>query len=214
MWRRRAPPSRTPILPRSTPRRAIISISPARCCAPRRRASSRSGARAEPASRASRPRSRRCVGAAPGARVLNSDRLRKTLYGVEPTVAPAGRGLCATRCPTQVYALLRDETARVAAAGWSVIVDAVHARPSERDAIEAVARAANIPFAGFWLDTEAALAAERVAARRDDVSDATPQVVDAQRRYEIGAMTWTRIDASRQVSAIAEDIASKLSAIG
>lgn len=153
------------------------------------------------------------VGAAPGARVLNSDRLRKTLYGVEPTVRLPAEAY-APEVSDTVYALLRDETARAAAAGWSVIVDAVHARPGERDAIEAVARAANIPFAGFWLDTEAALAAERVAARRNDVSDATPQVVDAQRRYEIGAMTWTRIDASRQVSAVAEDIASKLRVIG
>lgn len=148
------------------------------------------------------------LGSAPGARTLSSDRLRKRLCGVAPT----------TRLPPEaytpdmserVYALLRGEAARVAACGWSVIVDAVHARSDERAAIEAQARACGLPFSGFWLEADAALSEQRVAARRDDVSDATPDVLVAQRRYDIGDVSWTRIDASRPVDAIARDMAGR-----
>ncbi|MBY6242736.1 AAA family ATPase [Methylosinus sp. Sm6] len=150
------------------------------------------------------------LGAAPGARVLSSDRLRKRLCGVAPTTRLPPDAY-APETSARVYALLRGEAARVAGAGagWSVVVDAVHARPDERAAIEAEAHRCGVPFAGFWLEADASLAEQRVAARRDDVSDATATVLAEQRRYELGEMGWTRIDASRAVDAIARDIAGR-----
>jgi aminoglycoside phosphotransferase family enzyme/predicted kinase len=148
------------------------------------------------------------IGAAPGARVLNSDRLRKKLCGVPPTARLPAEAYSAEMSET-VYAALREEAARVARAGWSVIVDAVHARPGEREAIAAVARSAGVPFSGVWLEIDAALAEQRVAARRNDVSDATTQVLEQQRRYEIGEMRWTRIDASHEIDVIARDITAR-----
>jgi hypothetical protein len=149
------------------------------------------------------------IGPAPGARVLNSDRLRKTLHGVAPTTRLPAEAY-APEVSEKIYALLRDETARVAAAGWSVVVDAVHARPGEREALEEAARRVAAPFAGFWLDADASLCGERVEARQNDVSDATARVLAEQRRYEIGEMRWTRIDASREIDEIARDIAARL----
>jgi aminoglycoside phosphotransferase family enzyme/predicted kinase len=148
------------------------------------------------------------LGSAPGARTLSSDRLRKRLCGVAPTTRLPPEAYT-PELSAEVYALLRSEAARIAACGWSVIVDAVHARPEERAAIEAEARALGLPFAGFWLEADADLSERRVAARRDDVSDATVNVLAAQRRYDIGEMSWTRMDASRAIDAIAHDIAAR-----
>ena len=41
----------------------------------------------------------------------------------------------------------------------------------------------------------------RVAARKNDASDATPQVVERQLAYDTGALEWTLIDASGMVVA-------------
>jgi predicted kinase len=37
---------------------------------------------------------------------------------------------------------------------------------------------------------------ERVESRRNDASDATPEVVRRQLGYDLGALTWHRLDAS------------------
>lgn len=149
------------------------------------------------------------IGAAPGARVLNSDRLRKKLFSVAPTTRLPGDAY-APEVSTKVYDMLQSEAARVATAGWTAIVDAVYARPAERAALEDAARRVGVPFAGFWLEADPSLCGQRVAARRNDVSDATPDVLAQQRRYDIGDIAWTRIDASRGLEDIARDIAARI----
>ncbi len=149
------------------------------------------------------------VGAAPGARVVNSDRLRKQLFRVAPTTRLPEEAYT-PEVSARVYEALQDEAARVASAGWAAIVDAVYARASERDALEEVARRAGVPFTGFWLEADPALCDRRVAERVDDVSDATREVLSQQRGYDMGDISWTRIDASRGLDVIAEDIAARL----
>uniref|UniRef100_UPI00195318B4 AAA family ATPase n=1 Tax=Klebsiella aerogenes TaxID=548 RepID=UPI00195318B4 len=56
-----------------------------------------------------------------------------------------------------IYSALREAAAAAIRQGHSVVVDAVHARESERRAIEDVAWAGGRPFLGFWLDVPAAL---------------------------------------------------------
>lgn len=153
------------------------------------------------------------VGAAPGARTLNSDRLRKKLFGVAPT-ARLPQEAYAADVSAKVYAAMLSEALRVASLGWSVIVDAVYARESERDALEDAAARAGIPFSGFWLEADASLCDRRVAARRGDVSDATQEIAARQRDYDLGEMRWTRVDASRDADAIAEEIAGLSRKIG
>ncbi|MCO5155439.1 MAG: AAA family ATPase [Aquamicrobium sp.] len=133
------------------------------------------------------------IGPAPGARILSSDRIRKALFGVAAE----------TRLPDEayrpevsgtVYARQCEEAARILAAGHGVIADAVAGRPEERAAIEAVAAAAGVDFAGFWLEAPERMLVERVEARRGDPSDATASVVRAQLGRDPGPMGWRRID--------------------
>lgn len=135
------------------------------------------------------------LGAAPGARVLSSDRLRKARAGVAPeTRLPAE---AYTRAASDaVYADLMAQAARALDAGVAVIADAVFAAPEERAAIEAVARAAGVPFVGLWLESDPAVMRANVAARRGDPSDATPEIVDRQLGYNLGAIAWARLDAA------------------
>ena len=149
------------------------------------------------------------VGAAPGARVVNSDRLRKQMCGVAPT-ARLPQEAYASEVSARVYARLFDEARRVAASRWPVIVDAVFDRREDRDAIGRIARELDVPFQGYWLDAGLEQRAARVDARRNDVSDATREVLMRQLEQETGAIRWTRIDAARHVQAIVEDIQSRM----
>ena len=75
-------------------------------------------------------------------------------------------------------------------AGRSVIVDAVHAKPEERDAVADLAARHGVPFTGLWLEAPAEVMQARVAARAGDVSDATPRVVEAQLAYDLGPLAF------------------------
>ena len=149
------------------------------------------------------------LGAAPGARTLNSDRLRKAMFGVVPT-ARLPQEAYASEVSARVYARLFDEATRIAALGWSVVVDAVLDRVEDRARIEEIARAHGLRFDGFWLDAEDAQRVARVEARRGDVSDATKDIALAQARREPGPMQWTRIDASRTLETSVAEIARAL----
>src|SRR5436190_61327 len=52
------------------------------------------------------------------------------------------------------------------------------------------------PFTGLWLDAPADRMAERIDARRDDASDASPAVLAQQLATAPGDVDWIRIDAS------------------
>lgn len=130
-----------------------------------------------------------------GAVVLRSDVLRKQIAGVSPTDRlPAeayGPGTSEA-----VYARLCDHAKALLAVGQPVIADAVFARPHERAAIEAAAQEAGVAFAGLWLASDPAIAAERISSRTRNASDATPEVLQAQLGYDLGEMTWTQLDSS------------------
>ena len=134
------------------------------------------------------------LGPAPGAVILRSDIERKRLCGVTETqrLPPEAYSPEATR---EVYARLRTLAARVLATGHSVIVDAVHARPDEREAVEKVAREAGADFRGWWLEAPEGELIRRVEARSGDASDADAAVVRRQLSYDLGAIGWTREDA-------------------
>lgn len=135
------------------------------------------------------------AGAVPGAVVLRTDVLRKRLAGVAPWQRlPADA--YTPEMSTRTYAALTDEAARLLAAGQTVIADAVFARPDERAAIAAVARAAGVPFAGLWLEARPEVAEERIVSRRRNASDASPEVLRAQLGYDTGPIDWARIDSS------------------
>ncbi|MGC8523569.1 MAG: AAA family ATPase [Acidibrevibacterium sp.] len=115
------------------------------------------------------------LGPAPGALVLRSDDIRKRLHGVAPE----------TRLPASAYdqaahaAVQRALLAALgeAAAHHVVILDASFLDPAFRDAAAAAAARLGVPFVGIWLEAPHDILAARIAARRDDSSDATLAVL-------------------------------------
>lgn len=135
------------------------------------------------------------VGPPPGARIVRTDSTRKRLAGValETRLAQSAYGPEMTR---RTYEAVYDECRTVLASGRPVIADAVFAEPEEREAIEAVAREAGVPFHGLWLESPADVMQERVTRRRRNVSDATPWIVRLQLSFDVGEIRWQRIDTS------------------
>ena len=131
------------------------------------------------------------VGRAPGAVVVRTDVERMRLAGVAleermPT------GSYTPGSSARVYAAMLVRAERALRAGHSVILDAVFARPDERQAAEALAAKVGVPFEGLWLDIRKDEAQARIAARTGDASDATPAVVERQFGYDLGEITWKR----------------------
>ncbi len=144
------------------------------------------------------------LGAVPGARVLRSDEVRKRLCGVPP-LAPLGPEGYTPEVSGRVYAALAADAAQVLRTGHSAIVDAVHARPADRQAIARVAAEAAVPFAGLWLEAPEPTLIARVEQRRDDVSDADADVVRKQRSQETDGTAeaaWQRLDASAPIDVV------------
>jgi aminoglycoside phosphotransferase family enzyme/predicted kinase len=138
------------------------------------------------------------LGAAPGAVVLRSDVLRKSLFGV-PATTRLALDAYAPAVTDRVYALICDRGAAVLDAGYAVIADAVYADAAKRDAIAGVARRARLPFIGLWLDAPADTLEHRLGARVADASDATVEVLRRQREAGVGPVDWIRIDASGEL---------------
>ncbi len=116
------------------------------------------------------------LGPAPGALVLRSDEIRKRLHHVTPE----------TRLPPEAYGQAANEAvgeallaaaATAAASRHVVILDASFLDPGLRAAAAALALRLGVPFFGAWLDVPRAVLEARIAARRDDASDATLTVL-------------------------------------
>ena len=131
----------------------------------------------------------------PGALVLRSDVERKALFGVRAEER-LPREAYQPGVSKRVYGVLNDKAGRIARAGYSTIVDAVFAKAPEREAIEAVARAARASFHGLFLTADLATRLERVGGRGPDASDATAAIVRQQEAYALGDMSWPTVDAS------------------
>ncbi len=144
------------------------------------------------------------IGPFPGARVLRSDVIRKRLLGValEERCPESGYAPAVT---ATVYSRMRQLAAEALAAGCSVILDAVAADPAERMGFAETAAASGAAFSGLWLEAPPALLEERIRNRRDDVSDATVDVLRRQLGWDIGPLDWTRIS-------VAGDLASNVAA--
>ena len=131
------------------------------------------------------------IGCNPGAVVVRSDVERKRLAGLAlEERMPAGS--YTPEASAQVYAAMLERAGRLLRAGHSVVLDAVFARPEEREAAEALGKGLAVPFHGLWLDIPKEVAQARVAGRRGDASDATPAVVERQFGYALGEIAWER----------------------
>lgn len=152
-------------------------------------------------------------GSAPGARTLNSDRLRKAAFGVRPE-AHLPPEAYAPEVSERVYREIRDAARRLLRTGVPVVADAVFDRADERDAIARIAAEEHVPFCGVWLVADRKILAERVEARsrmralspEANPSDADLAVLDAQIRRDPGDIAWIRADAGRDPEAIRDAV--------
>ena len=137
------------------------------------------------------------LGPAPGAIHLRTDLERKRLAGVGaferlPTSAYAAEAR------KRVYQTLNGKAGLVLRARHAVIIDAVFADQDMRQDAQALAREAGVSFHGIWLYADQETLMKRVIGRRNDASDATPEVVRAQLQGDHGPFTaeWTAVDAA------------------
>ncbi len=138
------------------------------------------------------------IGKAPGAVILRSDIMRKRLAGVGEFERLPDSAYT-RRSSDDVYRLISEASARILNSGHSVVADAAFADPAERETVSRVAEDNRLRFIGLWLDAPTEVLMARVDKRRGDASDADRAVVLRQSKYELGEITWNRIDASGSV---------------
>ncbi len=132
---------------------------------------------------------------APGARVVRSDVTRKNLAGVRHLTRLGPEGYTQDMTERTFHAMFEEVRAALRA-GYSVIADAVFARPQQRKAIAMVATEMDVPFDGLWLESPRDVMEHRVRHRRRNVSDATVEVIRMQLDYDVGRVEWTKVDSS------------------
>jgi aminoglycoside phosphotransferase family enzyme/predicted kinase len=143
------------------------------------------------------------TGRAPGAIHLRTDEIRKRQAGVSPDAHLAPAAYSAERS-AHVYATMEDLAGAALHAGQAVIADAVFAREDERRAIEAVAAKAGARFVGLWLEAPTPTLETRLDRRTGDASDADKAVLHRQLSYDLGKITWTKLDAGQGSHAVAD----------
>ncbi len=150
------------------------------------------------------------LGRVPGAVVIRSDDVRKRLCGVKP-LDHLGPESYTADVNDRVYAAAAGLADAVVRGGHVAIVDAVFARPADRDAICQTASAAGVPFTGVWLDAPEPVLIARAEARRADPSDADATVIRRQLAEPTGAIGWQRLDASAPMGGVREAAMALLS---
>ena len=148
------------------------------------------------------------IGAPPGARIVESDRVRKAMHGVSAeTHLP--KAAYRPEISKKVYAEMVLRTDIILADGGCVVADAVFDDLDHRNAIEATARHRNVQFDGIWLEADPALLWKRVSGRRGGPSDANIEVLEMQLARRFNHIEWHKIDASQGVKFICEEILAK-----
>ncbi|MBB4277545.1 bifunctional aminoglycoside phosphotransferase/ATP-binding protein [Rhizobium mongolense] len=145
------------------------------------------------------------IGTAPGARIIESDRLRKAMHGV-PAETRLPKAAYRREVSQRVYTEMVLRTDAILSDGGCVVADAVFDDAGHRAAIETPARRRSIRFSGFWLDAEPALLWKRVEDRRGGPSDARLEVLMMQLSRRVDDLAWRKIDASRSADLICEEI--------
>jgi uncharacterized protein len=135
------------------------------------------------------------LGPAPGAVVLRSDVERKSLLGKDAhDKLPADA--YSPEMSARVYATIVDKARRAIGAGHAAVVDAVFAKPHERVLVEQSAAVLGVAWHGLFLDADLATRVARVGRRGPDASDADAAVARSQESYDLGALGWSRVDAT------------------
>jgi aminoglycoside phosphotransferase family enzyme/predicted kinase len=141
------------------------------------------------------------IGVAPGALIVRSDLIRKTLLNVSPLTRLGPEGYTAAM-NARVYETMAERAKAALIAGNSVIADAVYTRPGDREMIAGIAAETGVPFTGLWVDGPKEVLARRLRERASDPSDATVEVMERQACAELGPLDWHRLDGSADVEGV------------
>lgn len=147
------------------------------------------------------------VGAVPGALVLRSDELRKSLAGVSAETR-LGADWYRAEVSEKIYRTLLARTGEALRTGHSVIVDAACLDQAERRAMAGLAHEAGVGFTGVWLQAPQDMLERRVEARLADASDATVAVLHRQLASGPGVLDWPPVDASGSPDEVTDRVAA------
>ncbi|MEW6630132.1 MAG: AAA family ATPase [Pseudomonadota bacterium] len=145
------------------------------------------------------------IGAPPGARIVESDRIRKAMHGVPAETRLPDRAY-RPGVSERVYRQIAWRAELILAEGGSVVADAVFDNPAYRDEIERVAGNRAIPFAGFWLSADPSVLWHRVNKRKGGPSDATVDILARQLQGHAGPLSWSQVECDRNVAEIAAEM--------
>lgn len=146
------------------------------------------------------------IGVPPGARVFESDRVRKRLFGLDPTMRLPPDAYRPEVSET-VYGTVADMAEKHLRKGISVVVNAVFDRRSDRERIRHASEKAHAPFIGLWLDVKPDVLKARVAGRVGSASDADLKVLSLQlEKWNAAEMDWRLIDGNRELALVVGDV--------
>lgn len=145
------------------------------------------------------------IGAPPGARITETDRIRKAMYGV-PVETRLPLEAYTPEVSERVYRALAARTHSILSIGGTVLVDALFDRPENRALIEETVAETGAPFTGVWLDADPETLRQRISQRSGGPSDATVDVLEKQLKHDPGPIDWMRFDAHPSPAALARSI--------
>lgn len=149
------------------------------------------------------------IGLAPGARIVESDRIRKAMHGV-PAETRLPQAAYRPEISAKVYQEMAWRARLILAEGGSAVADAVFDKPGHRRMIEKAAGEDRHPFSAFWLEADAALLLQRVEARVGSPSDATVDILAHQLSHDSGDVAWPRLDATQPAERIVNEILHRI----
>lgn len=147
------------------------------------------------------------VGVPPGARIIESDRIRKAMHGV-PVETHLPPTAYRPEISERVYQEMVWRSDLILSEGGSVVADAVYDRFHHRERIAALAKDRHVPFTGVWLEADPSVLWQRVERRKDSASDATVDILSHQLQRHAGRIDWRRLAADREPERIVADILS------
>lgn len=121
---------------------------------------------------------------------VRADAVRKHIAGV-PVMEQAPMRAYTEEMTAATYVGMLERAKVAAAAGMNVIIDGVHAKEEQREAVEMFARKNDLAFTGLWCSVPFEVAKRRIASRGHVSSQAD---TEKQLLLDTGRVTWHRID--------------------
>ena len=113
---------------------------------------------------------------------IRSDVERKRLFGLAPGEASEGN-IYTPEATGATYRQLKEFARGALTAGWSVIVDAAFLKRTQRRNFQTLAANMHLPFAILACEASPDELRRRLAARRNDASEATLKVLESQMEW-------------------------------